>query len=148
VISPISETMTATEADERWGLQPGTVRASCVRGPLKKYIERGLVRKSGGTWLVTVQAMEEVYGKELKRMKVIETIERREDYPVRDEAYLVGKAEDGRYFFTWGSEYPYADEVPDRDILDGESGISFHATAEEALEAMQKAIEAVESTRE
>lgn len=80
-------------------------------------------------------------------MKVVEVIECREDYPVRDEAYLVGKAEDGRYFFAWGPEHPYADEVPDRDILGGESGISFHATAEEALKAMQKAIEAVESTR-
>lgn len=80
-------------------------------------------------------------------MKVVEVIERREDYPVRDEAYLVGKADDGRYFFAWGPEYPYADEVPSRDILDGESGISFHASEDEALEAMQKAIEAVESTR-
>lgn len=56
--------MTASEADERWGLQPGTVRSSCVRGPLKKHIERGLVRKSGSTWLVTEQAMTEVYGPE------------------------------------------------------------------------------------
>lgn len=65
--SPISEVMTAPEAEERWGLQPGTIRASCLRGPLSRYIEKGLVRKSGGTWLVAVQAMQEVYGKEKMR---------------------------------------------------------------------------------
>ena len=58
--------MTAAEADERWGLQPGTVRSSCVRGKLKEYIEKGLVRKSGKTWLVTEQAMTAVYGTEPK----------------------------------------------------------------------------------
>lgn len=65
----LQQIMTATEAEERWGLQPGTVRASCLRGPLSRYIEKGLVRKSGGTWLVTVQAMEETYGKEIKKME-------------------------------------------------------------------------------
>mgnify|MGYP001289006855 CR=1 FL=1 len=59
----MKEIMTATEAEKRWGLRPGTVRASCLRGPLSRYIEKGLVRKSGGTWLVAVQAMEETYGK-------------------------------------------------------------------------------------
>lgn len=53
--------MTAAEAEERWGLQPGTVRSSCQRGPLK---ENAGVRKSGNTWLVTTRAMTEVYGPE------------------------------------------------------------------------------------
>jgi len=66
VTSPTSEIMTASEADERWGLHKGAVRQSCVRGQLKKYIEQGLVRKSGGTWLVTVEAMEAVFGPEKK----------------------------------------------------------------------------------
>lgn len=59
----LQQVMTAAEAEERWGLRPGTVRASCLRGPLRKYIAKGLVRKSSGTWLVTAQAMEETYGK-------------------------------------------------------------------------------------
>ena len=83
----------------------------------------------------------------MKIIKVIETIERREDYPFRDEAYLVGRVEDGRYFFAWGPEYPYADEVPADDIPDGESGISFHDKLDEALEAMEAAVKAVEALR-
>ncbi|WP_035351476.1 helix-turn-helix domain-containing protein [Fictibacillus gelatini] len=54
--------MTASEADERWGLPTGEVRQSCNRGKLKKYIEKGLVRQSGKVWLVTEKAMIEVYG--------------------------------------------------------------------------------------
>lgn len=54
--------MTAAEAEERWGLQSGTVRSSCIRGKLKDYIEKGLVRKSSSTWLVTEKAMIDVFG--------------------------------------------------------------------------------------
>lgn len=143
--SRLQQIMTATEAEERWGLQPGTVRASCLRGPLSRYIEKGLVRKSGGTWLVTVQAMEKVYGKELGRVKIINEIERRDNFPVDGEAYVVGQAEDGRYYFAWGPDYPYAEELPDRDISAGESGISYHKTEAEAREAMRQAIEAWEN---
>src|SRR5690606_10982441 len=104
----LQQIMTATEAEERWGLQPGTVRASCLRGPLSRYIEKGLVRKSGGTWLVTVQVMEKVYGKELGRVKIVNEIERRDNCPVDGKAYVVGQAEDCRYYFAWGPDYPYA----------------------------------------
>ena len=139
--SPISEVMTAPEAEERWGLQPGTIRASCLRGPLSRYIERGLVRKSGGTWLVTVQAMQEVYGKELGSVRIAEELERRDDFPIDGEAYVVGRVEDGRYYFAWGPKYPYAEELPDRSITAGESGISYHKTEAEAREAMRQAVE-------
>jgi Helix-turn-helix domain len=54
--------MTAKEAEEKWGLKSGTVRSSCIRGPLTKQVEKGLARKSGGTWLVTDLAMRKVYG--------------------------------------------------------------------------------------
>lgn len=60
--SPLMQVMTAREAEKRWGLQPGTIRNSCTRGPLKKYIIDGHIRKSAGTWLVTKEVMEEVYG--------------------------------------------------------------------------------------
>jgi hypothetical protein len=58
--------MTAAEAEKRWGLSTGTIRAACTRGPLEKYVENGLVRKSGGTWLVSDAAMREAYGEEKK----------------------------------------------------------------------------------
>ena len=60
---PLTEVFTASEAEEKWGLQPGTVRASCTRGKLKEYIEKGQVKKSGNTWLITRKAMETVYGR-------------------------------------------------------------------------------------
>jgi hypothetical protein len=35
--------MTSREAEERWGLDKGTIRSSCGRGRLKDYIEKELV---------------------------------------------------------------------------------------------------------
>lgn len=54
--------ITASEANEKWGLPDGEVRQSINRGKLKKYLGTGLVRQSGKVWLVSEQAMREVYG--------------------------------------------------------------------------------------
>ena len=86
--------------------------------------------------------------KELNVMaKVVEYIEERTDFPAVDEAYTVGKVDAGRYFFAWGPDFPKNDEVPAYEIEDGESGISYHDTADEALKEMQAAVDAVEDTR-
>lgn len=58
----LHEVFTAAEAESAWCLKPGTIRSSCTRGPLKGYVEIGMVRQSGKVWLVTREAMEEVYG--------------------------------------------------------------------------------------
>ena len=58
--------MTAAEAEKRWGLPDGAVRKGCASGRLREYVEKGLARKSGGTWLVSDIAMREVYGDEKK----------------------------------------------------------------------------------
>ena len=79
--------------------------------------------------------------------KVVEVIEEKVDFPNVEEVYTVGKTDDGRYFFAWGGEFPKNDEVPAYEIEDGESGISYHDTADEALSAMQDAVSAVEDTR-
>lgn len=79
------------------------------------------------------------------KMKVIETIEMKENFPVDGESYLVGKGENGKYFFAWGPEIPYEDEVPSYDIPEGESGIEWFATEKQALAAMNEAIEAIKS---
>lgn len=76
-------------------------------------------------------------------MRVKEIIKMKENFPIDGEAYAIGKAGE-KYFFAWGSEYPYADEVPIYDIPDGDSGISWHNTKKEALVAMSEAVEAVE----
>ncbi|WP_348658938.1 hypothetical protein [Heyndrickxia faecalis] len=76
------------------------------------------------------------------KVKVEEIIEMRDNFPTDGEAYTVGKAENGKYFFAWGWEYPYADEVPGYNIPDGENGISWHATEKQAISEMKEAVEA------
>lgn len=60
---PTEKVMTAVEARERWGVD---VQQSCRKGKLKKYIESGHVRKSGGLWLVSEYAMRDAYGEPKK----------------------------------------------------------------------------------
>jgi hypothetical protein len=48
-----------------------------------------------------------------------------------------GKTRSNR--LTWGPKYPYADEVPAQDVPDGESGIEWYDTEDEARAAMQEA---------
>lgn len=72
----------------------------------------------------------------------VETIEIREDFPNRDEAYALLRGADGRYAFAWGPKYPYADEVPAQDVKDGESGIEWHDSEDAARIAMFQAVEA------
>lgn len=50
--------MTAAEADERWRLGKGTTRKACNEG---RFAEQE-ARKSGGTWLVTMDGMTRLYG--------------------------------------------------------------------------------------
>lgn len=76
------------------------------------------------------------------KVKVEKTIEMRDNFPNDGEAYTVGKAENGKYFFAWGPEYPYADEVPGYNIQDGENGISWHVTEKAAVAELQEAVEA------
>lgn len=76
----------------------------------------------------------------------VETIEIREDFPVRDEAYAI--LTDGeRYAFAWGPKYPYADIVPAQNVKDGESGLEWFDTEDEARSAMNRAVEAWEPIR-
>lgn len=76
------------------------------------------------------------------KVKVEKIIEMRDNFPNDGEAYTVGKDENGKYFFAWGWEYPYAEEVPGYNIPDGESGISWHATEKQAMAEMKDAVEA------
>jgi len=80
-------------------------------------------------------------------VKVVERIEIREDFPNRDEAYAILRAEDGRFAFAWGPEYPYEDVVPAEDVKDGASGIEWFDSEGEARAAMNRAVEAWEAVR-
>jgi len=118
-----------------------------LRDRFDRVVEAGAVNKSKliRQWIEEYTVTKE---KELNIMvKVVEYIEEKHDYPFMGESYTVGKTEDGRYFFSWGADYPVEDEVPAYEIEDGESGITFHDTADEALTAMQDAVSSVEDTR-
>lgn len=56
--SILDEVMTFSEATKKWGLGHATLREA-VRD--KRFLP-GEVRKSGGTWLITVAAMKRLYG--------------------------------------------------------------------------------------
>ena len=68
--------------------------------------------------------------------KIIETLN---NFPMVDQDYVLGFTEDGKYFFSWNWDI---EELPDKEILAGESGISYHDTLKEAAQGMKEAIEA------
>lgn len=68
------------------------------------------------------------------------------DFPIDGEMYIVGRY-DGKYFFAWGHSIPRGivedpSVVPSSNIHDGEDGIRFFDTLEEAEEEMYSAIRA------
>lgn len=67
---------------------------------------------------------------------------KKENFPTDGEAYVVGE-QMGRYFFAWGPEYPFADEPPEEDITNGESGIEWFESGKEAYQKYLDAIDAV-----
>lgn len=72
---------------------------------------------------------------------MINIIERKENFPVDGEAYIVGELA-GKYFFAWGSTFPFADELPETDITDGENGVQWYETKKEALQEYLDAVDA------
>ena len=68
--------------------------------------------------------------------KIIETLN---NFPMMDQDYVLGSTEDGKYFFSWNWDI---EELPDKEILAGESGIKYYDTLEEAAQDMKEAIEA------
>lgn len=58
-INPLDEVMSFSEATKKWNLGESTLRMATNR---KSLIEGIDYRKSGSTWLITIEAMERVYG--------------------------------------------------------------------------------------
>lgn len=62
----LKDVYSVKEASEIWGISESNLRNALNRyGRFDDQIKRGLVKKSGGTWIVTKKAMIEVFG-ELK----------------------------------------------------------------------------------
>ena len=66
------DVMTAAEAAERWKISSVTVKQACSgqRNTPPRFTQDEC-RKAKGTWLVTRQGMERLYGEEIKMLKVI-----------------------------------------------------------------------------
>lgn len=64
-MSALLEVMTTKEAAELWGKSQVAVKHLCtgIQGRPPRLQEGAECRKSGGTWLVTRQGMERIYGK-------------------------------------------------------------------------------------
>jgi hypothetical protein len=98
------------------------------------------------------ERLEEIMKKEIQKylktggfkMRIKEEIKRLDNFPIDGESYILGLAEDNRYFFAWGSEIPYSEEIPNENILDGENGIEFFNTLEEAENRFNITIDAWE----
>lgn len=64
----LSDIMTTTEASHRFHLSQGTIKQLCTNASKCRSADSMLrddeKRKSGKMWLVTVQGMERLYGKE------------------------------------------------------------------------------------
>lgn len=63
----LDEVLTTKEASERWNISRDTIKTACLgqKGYPPRFTSDEC-RKSGGTWLVTRQGMERLYGKEPK----------------------------------------------------------------------------------
>ena len=61
----LENVFTASEAAARWGLHCRTIISACAgqRGFPPRF-KSGECRKAGGTWLITREGMERLYGKE------------------------------------------------------------------------------------
>lgn len=66
----LNDVMTLQEASKRWNVTADALKQNC-RGRVKNGFKPGEYRKSGKNWLVTRQAMERLYGEEIKMLKVI-----------------------------------------------------------------------------
>lgn len=62
----LSNVMSTKEAAERWGLSQQSVKQLCIgaQGRPPRLVVDEECRKTGGTWLVTREGMERLYGPE------------------------------------------------------------------------------------
>ena len=75
----------------------------------------------------------------MKELKKVITI--LGNFPMADEDYVLGSTEDDKYFFSWNWDI---EELPDDEVLEGESGIRYHDTLKDAAQDMKDTIEASE----
>ncbi|UHA74447.1 hypothetical protein [Paenibacillus sp. 481] len=65
------------------------------------------------------------------------------DFPVDGEAYAILAGGNG-FAFAWGSEYPFADEIPAKNVEDGADGFEWHETEQAARFALKAVLDSRE----
>lgn len=93
----LNKLMTIAEAGEKWGKDVSTLRKNFASGQQFKIGED--IRKSGNTWLVTVNAMERVYGsldKECEMKLVTKCVKKGREFYVFEEK--------GEYYITFNKD--------------------------------------------
>ena len=60
----LDDVMTTQEAGERWNVPADSIKQCCLKRYANKQFTDDEARKSGKNWLVTLQGMERLYGKE------------------------------------------------------------------------------------
>lgn len=66
----LKDVYSTKEASELWGISDSNLRNALNRyGRFDEQIKKVLVKKSGGSWIVTKKAMEEVFGPQKEEAK-------------------------------------------------------------------------------
>lgn len=58
---------------------------------------------------------------------------------IKGKTYAIGE-QAGRYFFAWGFDFPFTDELPEEDISNEKNGIKWFEAREKAFQAYLDAI--------
>ncbi len=62
----LSEVYTASTASTKFGIPYSTLKDDLRYGRFDSLIRRGLVKKEGRVWLISIQAIVEIYGEKYK----------------------------------------------------------------------------------
>lgn len=95
--NPLKQVMTFAEATKRWGLGHSTLREAAKHS---RFLP-GEIRKSGGTWLVTEEAMKRLYGeKGGKNMQ----------YYRKNNTFIIQKG------WEWANDYTFDDTTNEYEV--------------------------------
>lgn len=71
----------------------------------------------------------------------VQVVKRYDNFPVDGQDYCLGQDHAGRWFFAWGYQWPKMGRVPALDVEEGNNGIHWHATLDEAERDLRQAMD-------
>jgi hypothetical protein len=76
----------------------------------------------------------------LNKMIKVDLVEMKENFPLDGEAYAI-LTDGSKFAFAWGPEFPFSDEVPATDLLEGEAGLQWFDSEDAARSEMLSVME-------